>query len=100
MIERRREGQRRILTNWKAVKAKAWRRRSLELKERGRFLYIGRERKSRRERERKREQVGKRQAARLSCHDGPRSSIFRAEIKWKNERTPSLEYPLGARRKT
>jgi len=37
------------------------------------------------ERKRNREyKSGKRRAARLSCHDGPRSSIFRAEIKWKN----------------
>jgi len=57
--------------------------------------------KNPRERKRDREHKSrKRRAARHSCHDGPRSSIFRAEIKWKNERTPSLEYPLGARHKT
>lgn len=52
------------------------------------------------QKEREREGIsrGKRRAARYSCHDGPRSSIFRAEIKWRNERMPSLEYPLGARR--
>jgi len=32
---------------------------------------------------------GKRRAAQRSCHDGPRSGIFRAEIKWRNKRTPS-----------
>lgn len=48
-----------ILTNWKAVKAEAWRRCLLKLKERGRSRYLTRERRElRRERE-KRNKSGK-----------------------------------------
>lgn len=40
-----------ILTNWKAVKAEAWRRCSPKLQERGRSRYLTRERRELRERE-------------------------------------------------
>jgi len=100
--DRAQAGQRgRILTNWKAVKAKARRRRSLEeLAETEESRYSRNERgEGEREKERigkeRRNKPGKRRAARHSCHDEPRSGIFRAEIKWRNERTPSAWISAG-----
>lgn len=63
MIERRREGQRGILTNWKAVKAKARRRRSLELKERGKDFYTLDERG---EKEREKERISRKKTSRAT----------------------------------
>lgn len=68
------EAGRGILTNWKAVKPKARRRRA--------FVAKGKE--VRRFARRARLGPGKRRAARHSCQDDPRLGIFRAEIKSGN----------------
>lgn len=63
---------REILTNWKAVKPKAERCRSLQ-REKSFDVWRG-----------ELGEPGKRRVARHSCQDDPRPGIFRAEIKSRN----------------
>lgn len=94
-IERAREGQRGILTNWKAVKAKA--PRSLILRERKNL----KRKEHIRARERENELVGEKtsRATLVSGRASQRHFQSRNKVEEQTYTVP-LGYPLGARRKT